>query len=52
MVRKQPQESQPRKESLIFLLSNKRTEKVKINDVVLTSSLEKKLLGITINSKF
>ena len=31
------------------LLSNKKIEKVKINDVVLTSSVEKKLLGITLD---
>ena len=30
-----------------YLLSNKKTEKVKINDVVLTS--EEKLLGITLD---
>ena len=34
-----------------FLLSNKKTEKVKINDVVLTSSVEEKLLGITLDSE-
>ena len=33
------------------LLSNKKTEKVKINDVVLTSSVEEKLLGITLDSE-
>ena len=33
-----------------ILLSNKKTEKVKINDVVLTSSVEKKSLGITLDS--
>ena len=34
-----------------ILLSNKETEKVKINDVVLTSSVEVKLLGITLDSE-
>ena len=34
-----------------ILLSNKKTEKVKINHVALTSSVEEKLLGITINSE-
>ena len=34
-----------------ILLSNKKTEKVKINDVVLTSSAEEKLLGITLDSE-
>ena len=34
-----------------ILLSNKKTEKVKINDVVLTSSVEEKLLGITLDSE-
>ena len=33
------------------LLSNKRTEKVKINDVVLNSSVENKLLGIILDSE-
>ena len=33
-----------------ILLSNKKTEKVKINNVVLTSSVEVKLLGITLDS--
>ena len=32
------------------LLSNKKTEKVKINDAVLTSSVEEKLFGITFDS--
>ena len=34
-----------------ILPSNKKTEKVKINDVVLTSCVEEKLLGITLDSK-
>ena len=34
-----------------ILLSNKKTEKVKIKDVVLTSSVEEKLLGITLDSE-
>ena len=34
-----------------ILLSNKKTEKVTINNVVLTSSVEKKLLGITLDSE-
>ena len=34
-----------------ILLSNKKTEKVKINDVVLTSTFEEKLLGITLDSE-
>ena len=34
-----------------ILLSNKKTEKVTINDSVLTSSVEDKLLGITIDSE-
>ena len=34
-----------------ILLSNKKTEKVKINDAVLTSSVEEKLLGITVDSE-
>ena len=34
-----------------ILLSNKKTEKVKINDVVLNSSVEEKLLGITLDSE-
>ena len=35
-----------------ILLSNKKTEKVKkINDVVITSSVEEKLLGITLDSE-
>ena len=34
-----------------ILLSNKKIEKVKINDVVLTSSVEEKLLGITLDSE-
>ena len=33
------------------LLSNKRTEKLKINDVVLNSSVENKLLGIILDSE-
>ena len=35
-----------------ILLNNKKTEKVKINDVVLTSSVEETLLGITLDSEF
>ena len=35
-----------------ILVSNKKTEKVKINDVVLTSSVQEKLLGITLDSEF
>ena len=34
-----------------ILLSNKETKKVKINNVVLTSSVEEKLLGITLDSE-
>ena len=34
-----------------ILLSNKKTEKVKINDVVLTSRVEEKLLGIILDSE-
>ena len=34
-----------------ILLSDKKTEKVMINDVVLTSSVEEKLLGITLDSE-
>ena len=34
-----------------ILLSNEKTEKVMINDSVLTSSVEDKLLGITIDSE-
>ena len=34
-----------------ILVSTKKTEKVKINDVVLTSSFEEKLLGITLDSE-
>ena len=34
-----------------ILLSNKKTKKVKINNVVLTSSVEEKLLGITLDSE-
>ena len=49
MVRKQPNENQPRMPHT--LLSNKRTEKVKINDVVLNSSVENKLLGIILDSE-
>ena len=33
-----------------ILLSNAKTEKVKINDAVLTSSVEEKLLGVTLDS--
>ena len=33
------------------LLSNKKTDKVEINDVVLTSSVEENLLGITLDSE-
>ena len=32
-----------------FFLSNKKIEKVNINDVVLTSSVQEKLLGITLD---
>ena len=39
----------PRKSDI--LLSNKKAEKVKIKDVVLTSSVEEKLLGITLDFK-
>ena len=35
-----------------ILLSNKKKEKVKINNVVLTSSVEEKLLGIILDSEF
>ena len=34
-----------------ILLSNKKTENVKINDVPITSSAEEKLLGITLDSE-
>ena len=34
-----------------ILQSNKKTEKVNINDVVLTSNVEEKLLGITLDSE-
>ena len=34
-----------------ILLSNKKTEKVNINDVVLTSGFEEKLLGVTLDSE-
>ena len=34
-----------------ILLSNKKTENVKISDVVLTSSVDEKLLGITLDSE-
>ena len=34
-----------------ILRSNKKTEKVNINDVVLTSNVEEKLLGITLDSE-
>ena len=34
-----------------ILLSNKKTEKVTINAVALTSSVDEKLLGITLNSE-
>ena len=34
-----------------ILLSKKKIEKVTINDVVLTSSVEEKLLGITLDSE-
>ena len=34
-----------------ILLSNKKTEKVTINDVILTSSAEEKLLCVTLNSE-
>ena len=39
----------PRKSHI--LLSNKKTEKLKVNDVVLSSSFEEKLLGITFDSE-
>ena len=39
----------PRKSHI--LLNNKKTEKVKINNVVLTSSVEEKLLGINLDSE-
>ena len=35
----------------IILLNNKKTEKVKINNALLTSSVEEKLLGITLDSE-
>ena len=41
----------PNPEKSHILLSNKKTEKMTINDVVLTSSVEEKLFGITVNSK-
>ena len=34
-----------------ILLSNKKTKKVTINNVALTSSIEEKLLGITLDYK-
>ena len=34
-----------------ILLNNKKTEKVEINDVVLTSSVEEKSLGVTLDSE-
>ena len=34
-----------------ILLRNKKTEKVTIKDVLLTSSVEEKLLGITLDSE-
>ena len=34
-----------------ILLNNKKTEKVKINNALLTSSVEEKLLGITLDSE-
>ena len=34
-----------------ILLSNKKIEKVTINDVVLISSVEEKLIGITLDSE-
>ena len=34
-----------------ILLSNKKTEKVEINKFVVTSSVEEKLLGITVDSE-
>ena len=41
----------PNPEKSHILLSNKKTEKVKINNVVLTSNVEEKLLGITLDSE-
>ena len=38
-------------EKSFILLNNKKTEKLKINDVALISSVEKKLLGVTLNSE-
>ena len=35
-----------------ILLSNKQTEKLKINDVLLKSRAEEKLLGITLDPEF
>ena len=35
-----------------ILLSNKKTEKVKINDGVVNSTVEEKLLSITLDSRF
>ena len=35
-----------------ILLSNKKTEKVKINDGVVNSTVEEKLLSITLDSQF
>ena len=34
-----------------ILLNNKKTEKVTINGVVLTTSVEEKLLGLTLDSE-
>lgn len=39
-------------ENSYILLSNKKTEKVKINESVLTLSVEEKLFGITLDSEF
>ena len=43
MVRKQPNESHPWK-------SHRKGDEIKINDVVLTLSVDEKLLGITLDS--
>ena len=49
MVSKQPIKANLEKS--IILLNNKKTEKVTISDAVLTSSVEEKLLGITLHSE-
>ena len=41
----------PNPEKSHILVSNKKTEKVKINNVVLTSNVEEKLLGVTLDSE-